>query len=75
MSKLEEAKGILSVIGMPKTQTNDRSAYVLLALSSLKEDAAWLDVARPEMRIVDMMNFMQVHYGKRVQAEHSRNRP
>ena len=64
MSKLEEAKGILSAIGMPKAQTNDRSAYVLLALADLKENISWTDAAQPEMRIVDMMNFMQVNYGK-----------
>ena len=64
MSKLEEAKGILSAIGMPRTQTNDRSAYVLLALSSLQENTPWSKAAGPEMRIVDMMNFMSTHYEK-----------
>jgi len=64
MSKLEEAKGILSAIGMPRAQTNDRSAYVLLVLSNIKENTPWSKAARHEMRIVDMMNFMQVHYGK-----------
>jgi hypothetical protein len=64
MSKLEEAKGILSAIGMPKAQTNDRSAYVLLSLSDLKGDAPWTAATRTEMRIVDMMNFMQSYYGK-----------
>jgi hypothetical protein len=64
MSKLEEAKGILSAIGMPRAQTNDRSAYVLLSLSNLEEDTPWEKATRPEMRIVDMMNFMQTYYGK-----------
>ena len=64
MGKLEEAKGILSAIGMPRAQTNDRSAYVLLALSSLKENTPWSKAAKPEMRIVDMMKFMHAHYGK-----------
>ena len=64
MGKLEEAKGILSAIGMPRAQTNDRSAYVLLALSNLKENTPWSKAAKPEMRIVDMMNFMHTHYGK-----------
>ena len=64
MSKLEEAKGILSAIGMPRAQTNDRSAYVLLALSNLQENTPWSKAGRPEMRIVDMMNFMHKHYGK-----------
>ena len=64
MGKLEEAKGILSAIGMPEKQTNDRSAYVLLALSGIKESDPWADAQRPEMRIFDMMNFMSEHYNK-----------
>jgi hypothetical protein len=64
MSKLEEAKGVLSAIGMPKAQTNDRSAYVLLALADLGEEANWANANKPEMRIVDMMNFMAANYGK-----------
>jgi len=64
MGKLEEAKGILSAIGMPRAQTNDRSAYVLLALADLQEAEDWVSATQPEMRIVDMMNFMQVNYGK-----------
>jgi len=64
MSKLEEAKGILSAIDMPRAQTNDRSAYVLLALSNLHESTPWSKAERPEVRIVDMMNFMNIHYGK-----------
>ncbi|MEL7624198.1 MAG: BsuBI/PstI family type II restriction endonuclease [Clostridiales bacterium] len=64
MSKLEEAKGILSAIGMPRQQTNDRSAYVLLSLAGIRESDTWTCAQKPEMRIVDMMNFMSEHYGK-----------
>lgn len=64
MGKLEEAKGILSAIGMPKQQTNDRSAYVLLALADIKEDDLWANSQKPELRIVDMMNYMSAHYDK-----------
>jgi len=64
MSKLEEAKGILSAIGMPRAQTNDRSAYVLLALSNIKERTPWSKATGQEMRIVDMMSFMLTHYKK-----------
>ena len=64
MSKLEEARGILTAIGMPEAQTNDRSAYILLALADLKEDSEWEDARQPELRIVDMMNFMHINYDK-----------
>ena len=64
MGKLEEAKGILTAIGMLKAQTNDRSAYVLLALSNLAEGSSWSSAEKPAMRIIDMMNFMSENYGK-----------
>lgn len=64
MGKLEEAKGILSAIGMPSAQTNDRSAYTLLALSNIKENDNWSTAIKPDLRIVDMINFMSVNYNK-----------
>lgn len=64
MGKLEEAKGILSAIGMPRAQTNDRSAYVLLALANIKEADLWQSATKLDLRIVDTMNFMAEHYGK-----------
>jgi len=65
MSKLEGAKKILSAVGMPTRQTNDRSAYVLLALAYVEENTPWAKAAKPEMRIVDMMDFMRIHYDKK----------
>ena len=65
MGKLEEAKGILSAIGMPDKQSNDRSAYVLLALADIKEDSDWEEITIRFMRIVDIMNFMAENYDKR----------
>jgi hypothetical protein len=41
MEKLDEAKYILTSIGMPEQQCNDRSAYVLLSLCHLREDEPW----------------------------------
>lgn len=64
MSKLDEAKDILSAIGMPKEQTNDRSAYVLLSLANIKNSDAWADAKTTSLRIVDIMNFMAENYGK-----------
>lgn len=64
MGKLEDAKGILSAIGMPKPQTNDRSSYVFLALADMKEPDLWGNAQKPQMRIVDIMNFISQHYGK-----------
>lgn len=64
LTKLKEAKGILAAIGMPKQQTNDRSAYVLLALADIKETDTWDCAQKKELRIVDMINFMATNYDK-----------
>ena len=64
MSKLDDAKKILADVGMPKAQANDRSAYVLLALAQIIEPLPWKKATKPEMRIVDMMDFMRTYYGK-----------
>jgi len=64
MGKLEEAKGILSAIGMPSAQTNDRSAYTLLSLANIKEDDNWRLAAKSDLRIVDMIKFMSDNYNK-----------
>jgi len=64
MGKLEEAKGILSAIGMPNAQTNDRSAYTLLSLANIKEDDNWRLAAKSDLRIVDMIKFMSDNYNK-----------
>lgn len=64
MGKLEEAKIILKSLGMPKQQYNDRSAYTFLALAGIKEEDSWADASINSLRIVDIMEFMRVHYGK-----------
>ena len=64
MSKLDQAKEILKVLGMPKQQQNDRSGYVFLALAGIKEEDNWSDASINSLRTVDMMNFMAEHYGK-----------
>lgn len=64
MSKTDEAAAILAALGLPSPQQNERSALTLLALANLGPDASWLDVGRPLLRTVDIMEFMRVEYGK-----------
>lgn len=64
VGKLEEAKEILKSLGMPRQQQNDRSAYTFLSLAGIKENDDWADASINSLRIVDMMAFMSVHYGK-----------
>ena len=58
MPKKDEAKNILSAIGMPATQQNDMCCHTLLALCSISEDSAWADAKSEWVRIFDIMQFM-----------------
>ncbi len=80
MSKIEEAKQILEVMGLPKRQQNDRSALTLLALCNLKENDKWSEAKAVSMAVVGnkenakyegVMRFIAEHYNKPY-AENSR---
>ena len=64
MSKIQEAAAILEAIGLPKAQTNDRSALTLLALAGIGPDADWADSGQNTHRTVDIMAFIRDLYGK-----------
>jgi len=71
MSKIDEAIAILKELGLPKAQQNERSALTLLALINLKKEAKWKEAAQRNIRIHDIMEFIQTVYGKRY-AENTR---
>ncbi len=62
---VNEARTVLSQLGLPKRQTNERSALTLLALLNLTPDRNWKEIEAPKLGITPMMNFMRKHYGKR----------
>ncbi len=64
MSKIDEAIEILTSLGLPRTQQNERSALTLLALANIGPDGTWSQVERPLLRIWDIMGFMKDAYGK-----------
>ncbi|MCK4392101.1 restriction endonuclease [Candidatus Bipolaricaulota bacterium] len=64
MSKVDEAKEILTELGLPKAQRNERSALTLLALADIHPNDSWRDTGRPLLRIWDIMGFMRDEYGK-----------
>lgn len=64
MSKIVEATEILTALGLPRTQQNERSALTLLALASLRPRSPWKSVRQPLLRIWDIMDFMREVYGK-----------
>jgi hypothetical protein len=62
--KLQQAKEILKVLGMPKTQYNDRSGWVLLALSNIKPENSWDKANSPLLATVNIMQFIREFYKK-----------
>jgi len=64
MSKIEEAQGILVSVGLPDRQTNERSACVLLALCGIKESDDWSDASKNDLRIHDIIQFINENYHK-----------
>ena len=71
MKKVGCAKKILTALGLPRAQQNDRSALTLLALCDIGRRTAWKKAQKPMLRILDIMNFMRDQYGK-VYAPNSR---
>jgi len=71
MAKINEAIIILKEIGLPRAQQNERSALTLLALLDLKENMKWHESKKRNIRIHDILQFIQNNYGKRY-AENTR---
>jgi len=59
-----EALKILSDLGMPRAQQNERSALTLLVLLNLTPDKIWQQAEAPLIGITPIMNFIRTHYGK-----------
>jgi adenine-specific DNA-methyltransferase len=59
-----EAQDVLRQLGLPRAQTNERSALTLLALLHLTPDRTWTDIEAVLIGITPMMEFMAEHYGR-----------
>lgn len=64
-TRIDEALGFLRDLGVPRAQQNERSALALLALLDLRPDAPWAEASAPLRGITPMMEFFELHYGKR----------
>lgn len=71
MSKVNEGIDILKALGLPRAQQNERSALTLLVLLDLREDTSWSESKKRNIRIHDILIFIQKHYGKQY-AENTR---
>lgn len=63
IEKIQQAKCVLHDLGLPRSLQNDRSAYVLLALGSVKPESAWSDVTALQWGITPIMEFISQYYG------------
>jgi adenine-specific DNA-methyltransferase len=61
--KLELAKALLTALGLPKAQCNDRSGWVLLALANVKPIDEWSAASSPLLTTANMMAFIRNEYG------------
>lgn len=71
MTKLESAKKILDLIGMPTTQQSELCCYVLLAMAGINEKMKWEHATSNWVRIHDIIVFLKENY-KKEYAENSR---
>ena len=71
MDKIDEARELLKMLEMPKTQQADICCYVLLAMAGIKPDTLWKDAGNEWIRIHDIIQFANTYYGS-TYAENSR---
>ena len=71
MSKLDEARDILSALQVPAKQQNTMCCCVLLAMAGLKEGQDWFSATNNWIRIHDVIAFASENYGI-IYAENSR---
>jgi len=62
--KLAEALEVLTDLGMPRQQLNERSSLSLLALLNLSPEKAWSQAGAPLMGITPIMDWSKKCYGK-----------
>jgi adenine-specific DNA-methyltransferase len=71
MSKIKDALKVLTLMGIPKAQQNDRSALTLLAVLDVKKKTPWKDARERPIIIHDIMGFINENYAI-TYAENSR---
>ena len=62
---IKQALLVLSALGFPRAQQNERSALCLLALLDLTRDKSWDKASNPLMGITPIMDWARSHYQKK----------
>lgn len=63
-TRVKQALQVLSTLGMPRGQINERSALCLLALLDLTPKKNWADAVAPLLGITPIMDWIAEHYLK-----------
>jgi hypothetical protein len=61
---IESALQIITSLGLPRAQQNERSALCLLALLNMTPNKKWGDAESPLMGTTPIMDWAKEHYGK-----------
>jgi adenine-specific DNA-methyltransferase len=61
-NKIEEALEILTALGLPRAQQNERSALCLLALCNMTPEKMWSQAENPYVGITPIMDWAKEHY-------------
>lgn len=64
MATIDEAVDVLTQLGFPRGQLNERSGLTLLALLDLTPTKPWSEATAPLRGITPMMEFMAAHFDK-----------
>ena len=62
--KIDQAINIITLLGMPKAQQNERSALIFLALLNLKPEGNWQQFERLMIGVTPIMDWCRDIYGK-----------
>jgi hypothetical protein len=62
--RIAEARQILTALGLPKGQQNERAALTLLALVDLQPKNPWHEAREPLQGVTPIMEFVARHYKK-----------
>jgi len=62
---IKQALEVLSALGFPRAQQNERSALCLLALLNLTREKTWAQASNPLMGITPIMDWARLHYQKK----------
>ena len=62
--KIDSALEIITLLGMPKAQQNERSALTFLALINLHPEGTWESLEKPLLGVTPIMDWIRDTYGK-----------